>query len=205
MKSILDQTFEQAAHAANSAVNKVMKKYSEGFVTDEDDITGIIIGQLDSVFDEKIGGITWSSSILRHRKGIAAQEKKTGADMLLHVSITTPELTYSKGVLIQSKRIDKGMTMAEKDYKELKKQCEKMLDITPASFVFNYTKSEMRWASATKIIGTSNGVLNNACNLTAYRFFLELFRCTTGDPKITSAKFDDLQIPQGIAISGTLG
>lgn len=182
-----------------------MKKYSEEFVTDEDDITGILIGQLDSVFDEKIGGITWSSSILRHRKGIAAQEKKTGADMLLHISITTPELTYSKGVLIQSKRIDKGITMAEKDYKELKKQCEKMLDITPASFVFNYTKSEMRCASATKIIGTSNGILNNVCNLTAYRFFLELFRCTTGDPKITSAKFDDLQIPQGIAISGTLG
>ena len=46
--------------------------------------------------------------------------------------------------------------------------------------------------------------INPLGNLTSYRFFLELFRCTTGDPKITSAKFDDLQIPQGIAIKGTL-
>ena len=205
MKNRLEQAFQEAAHAADRAVSAAMQKYSNGLVTDEDDITGALIGRLDAAFDEKIGGITWSSSILRHRKGVAAQEKRAGADMLFHVSIETPQLTYSKGVLIQSKRIDEGTAMTADGHKELLGQCDKMLNITPASFVFNYTKSEMRCASATKISGTSSRILNDSCNLTSYRFFLELFRCTTGDRNITSAKFDDLQIPQGIAIKGTLG
>ncbi|MCU2395645.1 hypothetical protein [Enterobacter ludwigii] len=205
MKSSLEQAFQDAAHTADRAVSAAMLKYSNGLVTDEDDITGVLIGQLDAAFDDEIGGITWSSSILRHRKGVAAQEKKAGADMLFHVSIKTPQLTYSKGVLIQSKRIDEDIAMTAIGHKELLGQCDKMLDITPASFVFNYTKSGMRCASATKIAGTSSRVLNDSCNLTSYRFFLELFRCTTGNRNITSAKFDDLQVPQGIAIKGTLG
>lgn len=76
MKSSLEQAFQDAAHTADRAVSAAMLKYSNGLVTDEDDITGVLIGQLDAAFDDEIGGITWSSSILRHRKGVAAQEKK---------------------------------------------------------------------------------------------------------------------------------
>lgn len=205
MESSLEEAFRAAAHAADRAVSAVMQKYADGLVTDEDDITGVLIGQLDAEFHKKIGGVTWSSSILRHRKGVAAEEKKTGADMLFHVSIMTPQLTYSKGVLIQSKKVDEGAAMTVAAHKELISQCDKMLEITPASFVFNYTKSKMRCASATKISGADSRILNDSCNLTSYRFFLEFFRCTTGDRKITSAKFDDLQIPRGIAIKGAIG
>lgn len=205
MRSRLEEAFRQAAHAADCAVSAAMEKYAHGHVTDEDDITGVLIGRLDEAFDENIGDIKWSSSILRHRKGLAAQEKIVGADMLIHVSIKTPQLAYSKGVLIQSKRVDDGVEMTVGSHKELLSQCDKMLDITPDSFVFNYTKSGMRCASANRIAGASSRILNDSCNLTSYRFFLEFFRCTTGDRRITSAKFDDLRIPQGIAIKGTIG
>ncbi|SAL51272.1 hypothetical protein AWB73_05363 [Caballeronia turbans] len=205
MKDRLEEIFREAARAADGAVNATMEKYAADLVTDEDDITGTLIGRLDSAFDGRTGDISWSSSILRHRKGVAAQEKKAGADMLLHVSIKTPQLTYSKGVLIQSKRIDAGAAMTVIGHDELVDQCNKMLKITPAAFVFNYTKSGMRCASATKIAGATSRVLNDSCNLTSYRFFFELFRCTTGDPRITTAKFDDLQIPMGIALEGTSG
>lgn len=205
MESHLEEAFRQAAHAADRAVSAAMEKYADGYVTDEDDITGVLIGRLDAAFDENIGGVNWSSSVLRHRKGVAAQEKKAGADMLIHVSIKTPQLTYSKGVLIQSKRVDDGVEMTVGSHKELLSQCDKMLDITSDAFVFNYTKSGMRCASANRISGSSSRILNDSCNLTSYRFFLELFRCTTGDRRITSAKFEDLQIPQGIAIKGIIG
>lgn len=204
METGLEEDFRQAAHAADRAVSAAMEKYAYGHVTDEDDITGVLIGRLDAAFDKNIGGFKWSSTILRHRKGVAAQEKKVGADMLIDVSIKTPQLTYSKGTLIQSKRVDDGVEMTIGGHRELLSQCDKMLDVTPDSFVFNYTKSGMRCASANRIAGASSRILNDSCNLTSYRFFLELFRCTIGDRRITSAKFDDLQIPQGIAIKGTL-
>lgn len=205
MTTRLEEAFRQAARTADLAVKASMEKYADGHVTDEDDITGVLIGRLDSAFDGKIGDINWSSSILRHRKGLAAQEKKVGADMLIHVAIKSPQLTYSKGVLIQSKRVDDGVEMTASSHKDLLSQCDKMLVITPASFVFNYTKTGMRCGSANRIAGASSRILNDSCNLTSYRFFLELFRCTTGDRRITSANFDDLKIPQGIAIKGTLG
>lgn len=205
MDSSLEEALGKAAHAADRAVKATMQKYANGLVTDEDDITGALIGRLDSAFDENIGGIAWSSSILRHRRGIASQESQAGADMLIHVSIETPQLTYSKGILIQSKRIDDGAAMTVSAHNELLRQCKKMQGITPASFVFNYTKTKMRCASAMKISGSSSRTLSDSCNLTSYRFFFELFRCTIGDPKITSAKFEGLQIPQGISLTGTVG
>ncbi|WP_275679069.1 hypothetical protein [Providencia rettgeri] len=44
MKHKLEQAFQKAAHAADRAVSAAMQKYSNGLVTDEDDITGALIG-----------------------------------------------------------------------------------------------------------------------------------------------------------------
>jgi hypothetical protein len=198
----LEEAFKAAAHAADAAVNASMKKYRDQGVTDEDDLTGILIGRLDAEFDKVHSGIKWSSSILRHRRGVAAQERKVGADMLIHVSLDVQGLKYSKGVLVQAKRVEEGQTMNASEHKELLSQCKKMLGVTPASFVFDYAMGSMRCASATKIAGTTTRDLYASCNLTPYRFFLELFRCTTGDPRITSSRFTDLPIPIGLSLKG---
>lgn len=201
-----DDAMRLAAHTAERAVSRAMAKYRAGLVTDEDDLTGVLIGNLDSEFSSgrltEIGGLKWSSSILRHRKGIAAEEKRIGADMIIHVKVDTPIQTYSKAVLVQAKRHEPGDQMNQKEQKELLQQCKKMLDVTPAAFVFDYSTEKMRCASATKIAGSANKDLYAACNWTSYRFFLELFRCPIGDPRITSAKAAELQVPVVLNIKG---
>lgn len=196
-----------AAHSAEQAVLRAMEKYRDGLVTDEDDLTGVLVGSLDAEFSgigvSDIGGLQWSSSILRHRKGVAAEEKRIGADMIIHVRVDTPIQTYSKAVLVQAKRHQPGDQMSTKERNELLGQCKKMLAVTPAAFVFDYAKGEMRCASATKIAGSTNNDLYAACNWTAYRFFLELFRCPIGDPRITSAKAADLPVPIVLKLAGT--
>ena len=196
-----------AAHSAEQAVRRAMAKYRDGLVTDEDDLTGVLVGNLDAEFSANsasgFGGLQWSSSILRHRKGVAAEEKRIGADMIIHVRVDTPIQTYSKAVLIQAKRHEPGVDMSAKEQKDLLKQCNKMLKVSPAAFVFDYAKGEMRCASASKIAGSANKDLHAACNWTAYRFFLELFRCPIGDPRITSAKAADLPVPIVLNLAGT--
>ena len=182
-----------------------MAKYDRGLVTDEDDLTGVLIGNLDAELDGQIGGLTWSTSILRHRKGKAAEEQKIGADMAIHVAIRMPERCYSKGVLIQAKRVEPGSAMPTGEYKNLISQCSKMLAVTPAAFVFDYAKSSMRCASASRVVGALNHALYEECSWTSYRFFLELFRCPIGDPRLTSALFDDLPVPNVVKISAVLG
>jgi len=51
----------------------------------EDDLTGILVGRLDAALEGRIGGLKWNCTILRHRKGSAAEEKRAGvigADLL---------------------------------------------------------------------------------------------------------------------------
>jgi hypothetical protein len=56
----------EAAKAAND------KKYRNQLATDEDDLTGVLAGNLDSRLDGAIGGMEWLCSIVRHRRGVRA-------------------------------------------------------------------------------------------------------------------------------------
>ncbi|MCY1165782.1 hypothetical protein D9M73_56930 [compost metagenome] len=199
----LDDSLREAAIAASTAVEQAMKKYRVGEVTDEDDLTGVLVGRLDANMEGRIGSLNWSSRILRHRSGTAAEEKEIGADLLIHVSIDTPARKYSKGVLVQAKRVEPGKQMTIADHEDLKAQCEKMLAITPAAFVFDYTKTRMRCASATRISGSSIRELYSECNLTPYRFFFELFRCPIGDQQIKSSRVEELQVRNAVQLIGT--
>jgi hypothetical protein len=210
-KKLLDRgilmTFEEmthdAAHVADEAVTAAMNKYKHGGVIDEDDLTGVVVGQLDSALTGRIGGLNWETTIVRHRRGIAAEESRIGADLVIHVSLDTPTQSYSKGVLIQAKRVEPDDQMTLHEHTTLRQQCERMLDITPEAFVFDYAKGAMRAGSATRIVGSRRLDLFHVCGWTSYRFFLELFRCPVGDPKITSAQVADLPVPYALKISAT--
>lgn len=200
MVMTFDEATREAAQIANKAVTRAMKKYASGFVTDEDDITGVLVGNLDTDLEGSIGGLDWSTSIVRHRRGSAAEERTVGADVVIHVKLETPTQKYSKGVLVQAKRVDKDELMTGRAHSELIDQCDRMLTITPASYVFDYAKGRMRCGAATKLAGSTRRDLYRACGWTSYRFFLELFRCPVGDPRLTTALVSDLPVPIEVRI-----
>ena len=124
-----ENSLRMAARRADTAVNRAMEKYRLGLVTDEDDLTGVLVGNLDTELEGKIGGLTWTTSILRHRRGVASEEGAIGADIVIHVSLKTPTQNYSKGVLVQAKRIEPHRKMDKKGHGKLIKQCGKMLSV----------------------------------------------------------------------------
>jgi hypothetical protein len=83
------QATREAALAAQKAVTNATERVRLGRLIDEDDLTGILVGQLDAALKGNIGGLEWDCSILRHRGGVAAEEKRFGADLLLHVKMNT--------------------------------------------------------------------------------------------------------------------
>lgn len=199
----LDQVFHDVAHRAAKAVHETMAGYSGGNYEDEDDMTGVLVGALSAHIGMQGGPIRWNAKVMRHRRGVAAEESVSGADLLIHISLSTPELKYSKGVLVQAKRTEPDLPMTNGEHKRLLDQCDKMLAITPDAFVFNFSKRKMRCGSALRVKGSSTDLVA-ACPLTPYRFFLEFFRCTTGDQRITSHHFRDLNIPAALMIKGVL-
>jgi hypothetical protein len=199
---------KKAAKEADGAVSYTMGRYKRGLVHDEDDITGFLLGSLQTRLDHSsIDGVTLTASVLRHRSGVAAQERRYGADMLLHVRMDTTTQTFSKGVLVQAKRSEPSDYWSQRARDELIDQCNRMLSVTPAAFVFNYRVNGMRCGAATRVAGgRPPQSVNYLCGWTPYRFFLEFFRCPIGDPRITSARVEDLAIPVAfeIAISGDI-
>jgi hypothetical protein len=196
-----EEATREAALAAGDAVNQAMRKYRQGRVVDEDDLTGVLVGQLDAALEGTIGGLTWDTSILRHRRGQAAEEKEYGADLLIHVAFDTSTEKFSKGVLVQSKKVEPNERMGNSEQRELKDQCKRMLAVMPSAFIFDYAKGSMRCGSAIRIGGSSRRDLYKVCGWTPYRFFLELFRCPIGDHRIKSALVQDLPARWGLAIT----
>ncbi len=78
-----EDAMSEAAKAADEAVHMVMAAYQTGHMTDEDDLTPAIVGALQHAFSRPIAGLNWSASVVRHRSGIAAEEKRIGADMVI--------------------------------------------------------------------------------------------------------------------------
>ena len=197
-------TFEEAARAAalaaRDAVTKATERVRLGRTIDEDDLTGVLVGRLDSALEGQIGGLKWDCSILRHRSGRAAEEKKYGADLLLHVEMDTPTQTFSKGLLVQTKKVGPDRNMTAQEHNNLVAQCHKMLAITSAAFVIDYGNGYVRCGSASRIAGATSHNLYSLCGWTSYRFFLEFFRSPVGDPRITTALVDDLPAQWGLAI-----
>lgn len=196
-----EEAMQTAARAADAAVWSTVEKYNSGGVFDEPEISAYLISQLDSQMNGRIGGLSWTSSILRNGKGKAGEEKRVGADILLHVSVNTPTEKYSKGVLIQSKKAEPYQLVTNAVMNELADQCQKMLSHTPSAFVMSYSGKGFRAGSATRFSGTQNRDIHRVCTWTTYRFFLELFRCPVGDPRITSGKVKELPVPHVIHLS----
>jgi len=195
-----EDTMRKVARRAARATRLSMDKLKSGRIKHEDDLTPALAQAIESeVNGYKAGGVTWDAAVLTHKK--SGEEGVYGADLLIHVKLQTPQYKYSKGVLVQAKRIGPSVNMPSRDHANLVTQCGKMIGQSAASFVFAYDPRGLRAASATKIAGATDKHLYDQCSWTAYRFFLELFRCPIGDPKIKSADVADLA-RIGLALTG---
>ncbi len=94
-----DEAMADMAEVAENAVGTIMGDYARGLLKDEDDITGAIVGGLRiAINSRRIGGLKWDASVLTHRR--SGEEGIYGGDLLIHTKVISPEVTYSKGVLI---------------------------------------------------------------------------------------------------------
>jgi hypothetical protein len=199
------EAIREAARRADKAAHEAIAAHDDDTVPYERGITHGLAVLLRHALQGQIEDLSWSSHVLRDTSGVGAEETRVGADLLIHVRLRTPELTYSKGVLIQAKRVEPLQRMSKNDYDDLVDQCRRMLAISPSSFVFDYAHGGMRCGPASVIASSNNRALYEQCVWTPYRFFLELFRCPIGDPRITSAKVDDLPVPNKLISAAERG
>ena len=181
---IYDDDIRKAARRAEKGVRRAIASLRARRVKREDDLTGVLKGNLDAELEGQVGGLTWHCTILDHSSGKSAEEHEFGADLLIHVRFNARHLKYDKGILVQAKKLGVGELMSPSELVRLRQQCEDMLAHSPESFVWIYSNHGVRCGSALSVAHSSDRDLNDKAVWTSYRFFLELFRCQIGDQNI---------------------
>ena len=141
------------------------------------------------------GGITWKARTLRTGRGVAAQEKRHGADLMGILDLSLPDYRATKGFLAQAKRAEPGQRFSKPDWDRLRSQCETMLLRTPASFVWVYSKSRgIRIFSASSVLGLESRRIFDLYSRGVSSFFENHIECFIGDRRLNSTDVEMLEV-----------
>ncbi|MDD4607497.1 MAG: hypothetical protein PHS07_04210 [Patescibacteria group bacterium] len=200
---------KKLANKIGKAAGEAIKGYQARLVEQEPQITDRFLAICQhSINKSKIGGIHWSAKTFTDR-GCNSQEKRFGADFLCSFSLTIPNFSVSKGFLAQAKRVEPSASFTTKDYDDMKKQCEKMLSLSPASFIFLY--SEQAGVTVIPAISVVSARTCNPHELTSMgvsSFFANHFECFIGDrgiaipPSGVESLLEELNVRSGLTIAG---
>ena len=187
---------EAAGHAADAA-ERVTEAIRDGRLEQEPAITDRMLGAVEEAmrgFTAK--GITWTAKTLTDR-GRGSQESRFGADFAGVLSIDLPGYCVSKGFLAQAKLIEPDESVPTAEFDHMQNQCDRMLSLTPDSFVFLYTMTEIRIVPALSVLSSRRRNPHDFYSRSIARFYEEHFECFIGDRKLSAATPDGLEALAG--------
>jgi len=107
-----EDSIKEAARRADAATRDAMAAYRDETVEYEPVITGGLATSLRTALNGQIiQDLIWSAHVFKSGTGSGREETPIGADLLIHVQFDTPSLKYSKGVLVQAKRLEPAVKM----------------------------------------------------------------------------------------------
>lgn len=186
----------EAASRIAGAVDGVVDALKESRVEQEPAFTDRMLAAIElTMNDFESRGIRWTAKTLTDR-GPHAQEARVGADFAgvfsarLHAS---PAFNVSKGFLAQAKLIRPEQPHARADFERLRGQCDTMLSLSPASFVFLYADWGVTVVPAISICSSEPRDLFSFYSRGLSRFFEEHFESFLGDRRIYAPTRDMLE------------
>lgn len=182
------------ADAISEAANGAFSAYREGRVTEEPHITERISGAIEERLRTPIvAGVDWKAYPLRTGRGVAAEEKRHGADLMGVLDIALTDYRAKKGFLVQAKRAEPRRSFPQREWNRLIDQCEKMIERTPDSFVFVYSHScGIRVIPANAVLGLKSRNIFDLYHHSIRQFFIDHLECYIGDPRLDSPDIQTL-------------
>jgi len=186
----------------SEAEKRIIEGIKDGRIETETSITDRFLNEIERIFDEqskKDVEVYFRARTLRDR-GENAPEHEFGADFCGIVNINLRNFQQSKGFLSQAKREGYGISIQRGffgattvsfskncEFQRLNRQVEKMLLITPDSFVIIYSTKGFMVVPGSSIKGLNEkGWLYGK---PVDRFFKEFLMCFIGDPRLKA--YDD--------------
>lgn len=181
-----------SAKRIEKAAQRVVRSYQAGVIEHEPTFTDRLLGGIEEAMDEfSVKGVRWRSKTLTYQ-GPHAQETRYGADFIGVLDVNLPEYSVVKGFLAQAKRVERDQFMNRRDWEDLKEQCEKMLALSPDSFIFVYSKEAISVVPAVFVVGAHTRNLHDLSARSITRFYEEHFQCFIGDRRISAPSIETL-------------
>jgi hypothetical protein len=185
----------RAANKIAAAGRMALQDLEHGRALQEPPVTDRLIAYIQyKLNDKSISGVQWHALTLPDR-GPNSAESQLGADLLSVVQFDLPDFKVAKGFLAQAKLVEPSSGFTSQDSHKLKDQCEKMLAVSPASFVFLYSlQSGILVVPAIEVLAARSCNPHELTSYTLARFFTEHFECFIGDRKFAQASRHQLDV-----------
>ncbi|HQG41820.1 MAG TPA: hypothetical protein PLE64_03845 [Spirochaetota bacterium] len=186
----------------SEAEGRIIEGIKDGRMQTEPSITDRFLNELERIFEQQgeKENIVFRARTLRDR-GPHAPEHRFGADFCGVLDIQFGDFKQTKGFLSQAKWEEKNGIFVQKgfmgattasfscgnEFERLNEQADKMLSVTPDSFIMIYSTKGFVVVPASSIKG-----LDSEGKLYAKpvdRFFKEYLMCFIGDPRLKA--YDD--------------
>jgi hypothetical protein len=172
-----------SAAIAADAANRAFESYRDERVKHEPGVTDRMLGAIEEALNGKVvKDVRWTAATLKPASGQGAEELRHGADFIGALHFGLADYTVKKGFLAQAKLAEPGLRFSTRGWKHLQSQCQKMLELTPDSFVFCYSKTNgIRVIPAISVLGAATLELLSLYNHGISRFFEDHFSSFIGD------------------------
>jgi hypothetical protein len=167
-------------------------------IADEDDFTSRLAQDIERSLDGKLIGrvrftaytkkLTW--------RGVKAEERALGADLMLVLRMTAGAFDVSKGYLVQAKmNIGSSSAITIEDPRRLSDQIDAMLQITSESYVWAYSHEGIAVARAGSFKAALSAGRQKEFETQTFTAFLRAaFRSQNGDYKFDVRSRTDLAV-----------
>ena len=188
------RTVRGIAREIERAAKGAFDSYLDGSVVEEPQVTDRILGAIqERVRNQRFGNVVWKARTLRTGRGIAAEEKRHGADLMGVLDINLDGYSAKKGFLAQAKRAEPDRQFGNRDWDRLRSQCKTMLDRTSASFVLVYSvRRGIKIFPANSVVELESRQIFDLYGRSVSSFFESHIQCFIGDRRLNSTKIDSL-------------
>lgn len=192
----------QVSRLVNRAQKRILSAMVAGRVPDEPSITNRFLAAMEAEIDgQSIQGVVWTAKTLSSI-GPNTEEKKYGADFMGVLDIDVTDFRVQKGFLAQAKRLA-GSSLSQAEWDRMRDQCDKMLKLSPDSFVFIYQLDGFRVIPAISVLSYSKPNIESLYEKNLADFYANHVMSFIGDGRITAADGKTLAgLAQDVAAAG---
>jgi hypothetical protein len=182
------------ARAVVDGCQTTLRDFADEIIVDEESMTDRLFGSVANALNGRaIGNVVWKARTLRTGRGVAAEEKRHGADVLGVLEIALPEYKTKKGFLVQAKRIEPGSSPSKKEWERFQAQCAMMRERSEHAFAAIYTRIEgVRFIPAATIGEIRREQVFDVGSRSLFGFFRSHVKCEIGDRRLNSPTIDTL-------------